>query len=1140
MSRSNFQFIQHRWPEIYEAAQEAEQQVYVRSVASGMHCRQAMELMLNWVYQHDADYTLPYQNTIAAKLRADCFKRDVPPRMIRQLEYLRRVGNNATHNRRIHKHEALTGAKYLFHFFQYIVRTYTDDEWPKTFDDELLPKKDPKKVLHEEIVRIKAAHQQALANLVKLQKELDQNTVEKAVWLKEKESLAATKEKNRHLPLPEAPESEMVTRQLYIDVDLKSAGWDLEQGKEIEFEVDNMPRHINPTGKGYIDYVLWGDDGLPLAVIEAKRTCKDAAVGKAQAEMYADCLEKKYGRRPVIFYTNGFETWLWDDQFYPPRQVHGFYEKNELQWLMDQRNNRKDLRLYSPASDIAGRYYQKEAIQRIAETFVADRHDGSGITGRHRKALIVMATGTGKTRTAIALVDILMKAQWARRVLFLADRNALVTQAKRSFNDLVGHLSGIDLTKEREDADTTRLVFSTYPTILNRIDASRGEDDTFYSVGHFDLIIVDEAHRSIYKKYEDIFHYFDALMVGLTATPRDETHRDTYQFFECEQNNPTYYYELDQAVGDGFLVPPKKISLGTKFLRTGIKYADLTEEEKEEYEKAFAKWGEEVKEEIGAAEINKWLFNKDTVVKVLDQLMEKGHKVESGDKIGKTIIFAKNQKHAEFIETVFNEQYPELFGHFARTISYKDNKGAQDLIDRFKEADRFPQIAISVDMLETGIDVPEITNLVFFKPVYSKTKFWQMIGRGTRLCENLFGNGNDKQDFFVFDCFGNFEFFEMTPEGTSGNNIKGVSQRIFELRISIAEALRAPDFMGDEYQVYRNELLDLSHQMVKELYDARDVKFRVKMRLAIIKKYASRKTWNNLVPSALHEIFERIGPLVSIPDKDEKAKLFDALLYKMQLAWCHGDPSFDVGKSNLQKRANWLASMSNVPAVRGRLPLITRMIGNEFWKDINLPSLEHIRTELRDLMRLLIPNTKDAAYTNIEDEISRVGDVEEVTLPSTPGNYLDRVKSFIRRNPEFIVIKKIRNNLPITEAELNQLEELLFDGDERGTKQEFVKAMGSEKPLALFIRSILGMERNAALTAFSSFLEKGHLTADQQRFIEDIINYFTSNGFIDPRQLYEPPFTDIHVEGIDGIFSDAECDNIVSIIREVNGNAMVG
>lgn len=1138
MKTTNFEFIQRRWPNIYDAAVEAEQQVFTKAITSGMYCRQAMELLLNWVYDIDVEYELPYQNTIAAKLRADCFQNDVPRDIIRELEAIRRIGNNATHNRKITSREALLGVKALFHFCQYAILTYTDDAYPKSFVESYIPADDPVKVALREIAQLKEALQKQQEITARQQELLEANTAEKAAHEALKLEFKTLKDKNKHTPIPDSDISESETRRLYIDSDLKAVGWDLSAENVVEYEVHNMPRHINPTGKGYIDYVLWGDDGLPLAIVEAKKTCVDAKKGKAQASVYADCLEKIFGRRPVLFYTNGFETWLWDDQFNIPRNVYGFYSKDQLQLMVDRRSTRKDIRTFTPDPAIAGRYYQKEAIQRITEAFVTDGADG--LIGNRRKALVVMATGTGKTRTAIALVDILMKANWAKRVLFLADRNALVTQAKRNFNDLLGHLSAIDLGKESEDK-TTRLVFSTYPSMLNRIDDARNSYGTIYGVGHFDLIIVDEAHRSIYKKYEDIFTYFDALMIGLTATPRGETHKDTYQAFDCEPGNPTYYYELDQAVSDGFLVPPKKISFATKFLRRGIKYNELPEEEKEEYEKAFAQWGE-VPDEIDAAAINRWLFNKDTVVKVLDALMSNGHKVNSGDKIGKTIIFARTQEHAEFIEKVFNEQYPEHSGHFARTISYKDQKYAQDLIDKFKAPDRHPEIAISVDMLDTGIDVPEVVNLLLFKPVFSKSKFWQMIGRGTRLCPDLFGPGKDKEDFYVFDCFGNFEYFDVSPEGvTSGSGIKSVSHRIFELRIFLAEALRAPEYQEESFQKYRNLLLDISNEMVKELYENKD-KFRIKMRLAILKKYVDRIVWNELNHGKVNEVCDQLGPLMSLKDPDEKAKLFDVLLFKMQLAYCSGDPVFEKGKKTLINKSARLANNANVPAIREKLPLLQRIQADGFWKEITLPSLEYIRMELRGLMRLLSPDTQDTVYTNFEDELGEWADPEDVLMPSAPSNYLARVKSFIRKNRDYIVIQKIITNQPITQQELNQLEDLLFDGQERGTKNDFIEATGNSRPLGLFIRSILGLDRNAALQAFSTFLEKGNLTADQQKFIEILIDHFTENGFIEPSQLYESPYTDINMGGLDGVFADGDCDNIISIIRGVNAGAgwMVG
>lgn len=1140
--KSNFDFINvPRFAAIYEAAKEAETNVYTQSVTSGMLSRQAMELLLNWVYDIDDEYELPHPNNLAGKIYGDMHQ-DVSSSMVYELNFIRKVGNNATHSRKITTREALICINYLFHFSQYVVQTYVGLAFPLTFDENLLPKEDSTALTQRalELMRKKLAEEIQKAEQLRLKNErqAQENEKIKAELKAVKAKAATTKQANQHIPIPDIASkySEAKTRLEFIDVELKAAGWDLDAPNVKEYKIHNMPKHINQTGTGYVDYVLWGDDGLPLAIIEAKRTSKSVKSGKAQAEVYADCLEKIFNRRPIIFYTNGLEIQLWDDVSYPPRPVYGYYKKEELQLMIDRRTTRHDLRKYLPNPAIAGggRPYQIEAIKRVSENFVAERANGT-IKGNRRKSLLVMATGTGKTRTAIALVEILMKANWAKRVLFLADRTALVQQALDGFKEHLPQLSAINLSKGEED-DTARLVFSTYPTILNRIDSTRNADGTLFGVGHFDLVIVDEAHRSIYKKYEDIFHYFDGLIVGLTATPRDETHRDTYEFFDCPNKNPTYYYELDQAVKDKFLVPPLEFKIETKFLKRGIKYDELSDEDKEQYEAAFAAWGEEIKEEISASDINKWLFNKDTVIKVLEALMTNGYHVDSGDTIGKTIVFAKNQKHAEFIETVFNQQYPQFSGHFAKTISYKDGKFAQDRIDKFKDKDQFPQIAISVDMLETGIDVPEILNLVFFKPVYSKTKFWQMLGRGTRLCKNLdvAGHGQDKANFLVFDCFDNFDFFKVRPEGRTSNVVKSLSHRIFDLRIQLAEALRVTEYQSDDaLQTYRTELLDASHALVKELFDDRENQFRVKMRLTIIQKYSKRSAWNNLAQQEITEIAEKIGPLVHIEDKDIKAKQFDALLYKMQLAHCQSDPIFAQGQNNIQKRAEQLATMSNVPAVRSKLPTIRAIQDDNYWNNISLVNLQTIQTDLRDLMKLIISNSRVTYQTNIED-IMTVGEAQSVYLPTAPADYLARVKSFIRQQKNHIVIRKIHNNQQITTAELEQLEHLLFDGDKRGTKADFQAATGTDAPLGQFIRSIIGLDRSAALAAFSTFLQQGNLSAQQQKFIEHIINFFEVNGFLDPAMLYEPPFTNIHSDGLDGVFGDTLSDNIVRIVQDVN------
>ena len=523
----------------------------------------------------------------------------------------------------------------------------------------------------------------------KLREQAETNAVLKANWEQERAALAALKaERQKVVDIEVAVPlvvSEAETRKRYIDIALKECGWDnLREGHELEYEVTGMPRSTNPSGLGYVDYVLWGDNGLPLAVVEAKKTMADPRKGKHQAELYADCLEAKHGQRPIIFYSNGYETYLWDDQFYPERDVQGFFTKNELQLLIQRRGSRTDLRAFKVNEDIAGRPYQLEAIKCVAENYVATNPAGE-LRGRARQSLLVMATGSGKTRTAAVIVDMLAKCNWAKRVLFLADRNALVTQAKNAFNEYLPNLSAIDLTKEREDHGT-RLVFSTYPTIMNRIDGMIEGDQRFYGVGHFDLIIVDEAHRSVYQKYAAIFEYFDAMLVGLTATPTTDIDHNTYGLFGIEDDNPTFAYELDSAVTEGYLVPPKAVSVPLQFMREGIKYDGLSDDEKAEYEEKFGDpTREEAPDEISSSALNSWLFNTDTVDKVLNHLMVNGIKVQGGDKLGKTIVFAKNHSHALFIEQRFNKNYPEYAGKFLRVIDNYESK-AQDLLEVFVDA----------------------------------------------------------------------------------------------------------------------------------------------------------------------------------------------------------------------------------------------------------------------------------------------------------------------------------------------------------------------------------------------------------------------------------------------------------------------
>jgi type I restriction enzyme R subunit len=731
---SNFTFLKAEWPDLYDAASKAETLAYSDARTACFHARRGLEVVVHWLYKHDASLRLPYQDNLSALIHEPTFKTTAGVAVFAKTVLINRLGNQAVHGHRpVQQFDALTAVRELFHVAYWLAHTYARGAKPPpglVFDPNALPKTTP-------------LPKQTIEQLQALETELRERDEKLSALLADKTALDAELTRLR-VEVAEAKKantaqadthnySEAETRDYFIDLLLKEAGWGLtREGYDTEYPVTGMP---NESGEGFVDYVLWGDDGLPLALNEAKRTKRDPRVGQQQAKLYADCLEKQFGRRPIIFYSNGYDHWIWDDTNYAPRPVQGFYKKAELELLIQRRTTRKKLADAKINEAIVDRYYQTRGVRRIGEAFEIDRD---------RKTLVVQATGGGKTRMAIALSDLLMRCNWVKRVLFLADRVALVRQAVNAFKRHLPEASPVNLVTEK---DTEGRVFvSTYPTMMGLIDETKDGQRRF-GAGHFDLIIIDEAHRSVYQKYGATFEYFDSLLVGLTATPRDEIDRDTYGLFDLEKGVPTDAYDLKDAVADKFLVPAKSVSVPLKFQREGIKYENLSEEEKEQWD--AQEWSDDgsTPDYVEAEAVNKWLFNIDTVDKVLEHLMTRGQKVAGGDRLGKTIIFAKNQAHADFIQERFDINYPSLAGKFARTITFK-TEYAQSLIDDFSQKNKAPHIAISVDMLDTGIDIPEVVNLVFFKLVRSKTKFWQMVGRGTRLCPDLFAPGKHKE-FFV-------------------------------------------------------------------------------------------------------------------------------------------------------------------------------------------------------------------------------------------------------------------------------------------------------------------------------------------------------------------------------------------------------
>jgi type I restriction enzyme R subunit len=1108
---SNFSFIPAQFQALAQAPIEAEKHVYGAPAYCAMLCRKSLEEWVRWMYEHDEDLELPYDTSLNSLMHDSEFKALVAPSHFQQINMVRKLGNNAVHGAgKIPAQDALHALQLLHGFIDWVVRMYGPGRpGVAVFDESTLPKESQNEKTKKELQALEQAFQEQLQKLKKAEEEL--------------EAIKANKEQNIKHVLPPIDPNEEQTRKIYIDTLLNEAGWDVSAPNVIEYPVKNcMPQdNGKQDGPGFVDYVLWGDDGKPVAVVEAKRTKRDARVGAHQAKCYADCLQKEFGQRPVIFYSSGYKTYLWDDINYPPREVYGFYTKDELQLMIQRRIFKKTLATQTINNAITDRYYQQEAIRKVCETF----------ENKQRDALLVMATGTGKTRVAASIIDLLSKANWAKRILFLADRNALIHQAKVNLNDYLPNLPAVDLTKEKED-ESSRIVFSTYQTIINMIDGERDGDQRVYGVGHFDLIIFDEIHRSVYNRYKAIFDYFDGLRIGLTATPVTQMHRDTYALFHLESNNPTFAYELDQAVSDKFLVPPKAIGVPTKFQRQGVKYAELSEEEKEQYEQEFTdQVTGDMPEEIDAAALNKWLFNIDTVDKVISYLMENGIKVESGEKLAKTIIFARSHEHAKFIEARFNLQYPVYRGEFMKVIDYHEEY-RYDLLNKFKDKQKMPQIAVSVDMLDTGIDVPEVCNLLFYKPVKSSAKFWQMIGRGTRLCENLFDIEEHKQEFIIFDLCENFEFFDANPKGFEGNNSMSLSQRLFMLRLRLAFVLLQQE--DSDLKEYANGLIKHLVAQTKELNTN---EFVVRQHWEHVEKYQDENAWNALSDLDIKEIYDHIAPLVKEQSEDEMAKRFDAMMLDMQLFTLQGDKRQVKIIQQVISNAGKLSKKASIPSVGNKLDLLKQVQQKSYWETVDIQGMERIRIELRDIMKFLEKEKQPIIYTNFEDEIGL--DVKEHNLVYGLNDlqaYKRKIEHYLKEESNHIVIHKIRNNQQITTAELNELERMLFEQGTVGSKEEFIQAYG-EQPLGKLIRTIVGLDINAAKLAFGEMLINKTMTSQQIRFLDTIINFFTVKGIVEPSMLFEPPFTDINAGGISSVFDVDTTSKIIEVIEVVNHNA---
>ena len=1102
---TNFAFLNSKplFSDFATACNEAERALTVSYSTAALQTRRALELAVKWIYSYDNELTVPYQDGLSSLIHDHKFKNILDSKLFPRIRFIVDIGNKAAHTTKpVRRIEAVEALHSLYDFILWIDWSYSDEAHTERFNEELLP---------ENAVAVEEKTERMRRELEHLQAELAQKDKKLAEVLQNPEvrkKYRVIRVGNaRSRDFPQEDISEFKTRKLYIDLALEMAGWKIGGDCVEEVKLAGMP---NSAETGFADYVLYGKNGKPIAVIEAKRTSVDPVCGKIQAKLYADCIEKECGRRPFIFYTNGLTTWFWDDSEYPERIVSGFFTPDEIGWFLQRKNDKLPLKNYRINEKITDRGYQMQAIQAVCET----------LTAKHRKALLVMATGTGKTRTAISLVDVLATQGWIKNVLFLADRRELVKQAKKNFTLLLPNLSQCNLLDGKDNPES-RMVFSTYPTIMNAIDETRSKDgQRLFSSGHFDLIIIDEAHRSIYKKYQDLFSYFDGFLVGLTATPKTEIDHNTYGLFELENDVPTFAYELEEAVKAKYLVPYSTVETRMKFLEEGISYDDLSEADKDIWEETF----DEETDYVPSSELNKFLFNDNTVDTVINQLLDRGIHVSGGDVIGKTIIFAANKAHADFILKRLHVLYPDGRGHLALCI-YNGIKYVDTVMDDFSTKEKAPQIAISVDMLDTGIDIPELVNLVFFKKVRSKSKFHQMIGRGTRLCPDLFGVGEDKERFLIFDYCGNFEYFRADKKSIEPKMARSLTEQLFLVRARLAKELQNLKYQNPAEREYRAHLADGLHADVCSVSEAL---FSSRLRIEFLHRYNKRAAWEDITDQMLFELDGKIAQIIPPSTGDELAKRFDFLMYTIQLS-CLQETYNGQQTRRLVSTGEELSRKGNIERVKRQSDVINRILEPVYWNEADIFEHERVRLALRDLLDLIDYEKKNIYYTNFIDEV--IGTVEGLPIYGGSGDFRSyrlKVEVYLRDHQDDVSIHKLRHNLELSAPDIRHFENLLWN--KLGTAEDYRNEF-SDEPLVRLVARLVGLDAKAAQNLFGEFLGDNSLNSDQMDFVRMVVAHVTENGFLDKKALNDPPFSDYG--DLSSLF-DGKIETIRGIVKRID------
>ena len=1123
MKSINFEFLRPKWPELAGLGGFAEAYTHSDAVGAISKLRMFCEQGVEWIH-HDQRLPKPFQANLNDLLANQPFRDVVPDVVLSKLHGLRKEGNKSVHGNAGDTTSALRLLREAYNVGRWLYVTYAEGKVedcpgftePPHGGVEGAAQRKEKRAILERIAAQEAQMQKLLADL-----EQERSRAKQAQATAEERRAAleaALKAKDKLQAVDPLSFNEAETRTYLIDQMLADEGWDVGKGAadtdqvKKEYPVSHQP---TVTGEGAADYVLFDDNGKPLAVIEAKKTSEDPQKGRTQAKLYADGLEKDHSQRPVIFYTNGYDLWIWNDAAGEPwRKLYGFYSKDSLQHIVFQRTEKQPVSMISPNPAIAGRMYQIEAVRRIVEKFAQKK----------RKGLVVQATGTGKTRVAISLSDAMIRAGWAKRVLFLCDRRELRRQANNAFKEFLPSEPRTYVTGASAGDTDYRIYLSTYPAMMKVYES--------FDVGFFDLIIADESHRSLYNRYRQLFDYFDCYQVGLTATPVDFVARNTFKMFECEEQDPTANFTYEEAINHNpsYLVPFEVDTHTTQFLRVGIKYSQMSAEQRQQLEE-----DEEVPEavEYEQVEVDKVVYNKDTNRHILRNLMDNGIRVADGSRLGKTIIFARSIKHARLLEELFNEMYPQYGGNFCQTI-VSDDPRADSLIDDFKGEGNNPEltIAMSVDMLDTGVDVPEVVNLVFAKPVYSYVKFWQMIGRGTRLCLDLFGDDQDKTHFQIFDHWGNFERFEQGYKKAEPTRTRSLTERVFEERLNLAEAALDKQDSG---------AFDLAMDLIaKDIASLPTKSIAVREKWKQVQSVQRNETLKEFSAATKATLRQDVAPLTQWIDitRQEEAWKFDRLVARAQIELIRNSSKFDDLRDEIVVIVSSLRI--NLSQVKAKLPIIEKVKTSDFWNEVAVHDLEEVRKELRGIIQFrkyddpqpvepkVIDVTEDESQIERKRhkvKLEKLADLDMVAYR----NRVNKVLQAIIDKSE--TLQKIKLGEPVSEKDLDDLCSLVLTQEPGLDLHDLADYFPQAGSLDRAIRGIIGMDAKAVHKRFTEFVQAHpNLASHQIKFLDLLQNHIAKYGSIEIGQLYEPPFTTLHVDGPDGLFDGTLVGELLDII----------